>query len=222
MSQLIIEPQFEVSYLMEQNDSTVLSRILDSLPNKELVNTIRSHSSLNYIPEPFTINRKNDTIIVKVTPGSIRFFSSSDNTILCRKNDCVEDKRYYTSRPSPFDYYENLLLAWDIDSLEILCLYDQIEYEVTPNDSVFRFIVRNGDIIGIDTHVFHSTPAEPDKYVDYSEKMRRIEIQRRLQSQDSKTYKRLFIDRRNNSFFENAKQWLIKVYHQLEVSGSGH
>ena len=207
---LLCKPQLEVTYLTELNTSSLLTSIIDSLPNKKWINILRAKSPQNFLPEPFTVNRQCDTIIVKPSNWSLRIFSARDNIFLQKKEDYVEDTRYYQRRNSKYDYYDELLLKWDIDSLEILCLYDDNEYEVTPSDTVFRFLIRNGEIIGHDSHIFHATPAKPDNDVFYNEKIRRLEIRRSLQSHDPEMYQRLFMRKKNNLFLDKTKNWFAK------------
>lgn len=157
----------------------------------------------------FNINQRRDTIIIKIINSqSISIISSSDS--LCLSYD-PENKVYikrHNRTALPF-YEKELALKWDIDSLDILCLYNREVYDHIQYVNLYRFIIDHGEFVR-EHKSFSTYPELPDEFVDGKELALRQIDRHNLYLENKNEYKRLFGKRKNETILNKFIQRLFK------------
>ncbi|MDE6484287.1 MAG: hypothetical protein K2L14_02695 [Duncaniella sp.] len=187
------------------------SDLLSSVSDNELISKLcRDSTMINSLNNLIDINQKNDTVIIKTTKSTVSIFSTKEYITLLDNGKSFSYSSqlgYYEKNFIIPDYEKELLLDWNIDSIQILCLYDDNLYECTPNDYVYQLIVCNGSIIRTNEIILHAKPAVPNEYVRLSKELiRRESIKNDLLHRNPQEYNRLFTKRNKSSTISKLKK----------------
>ena len=147
----------------------------------------------------FKLNQNCDTIIVLThNTSKICIWSATDSITLYHKSNCFitleNEAKALGVNPNklrlPF-YEKELLYKWDIDSIKILCFYDNRTYEVWPINKVYRIII-DKNTYTINSSSFGPQPMMPSEYLDSAEIQQRINKKNELLRTDPIWYEKLF------------------------------
>lgn len=184
----------------------------------------------------FRVNPMDDTVVVIFERPYVFIFSSEYSSYIKYSCGLSNQNRNYVNIQNGLDvdfkildsnnqfimnnlipnYEKELLLNWNTDSIDILCLYDLTDYDVMPESYAYRIIINNYSC-KINYHYFAKTPAVPNQYATEYELKYRAKIREQLRERNPSLYNRLFHpnkEGRLSRFCTNIKRTFKTAFNQ--------
>ncbi|MDE6485721.1 MAG: hypothetical protein K2L14_10065 [Duncaniella sp.] len=191
-----------LSIVSTSNQETKIYTILDSLSTEnQLISQLCKYiESGNLSYDFFKLNEECDTIIILTQNPSrgISIWSKTDSISLYYRSDSFIslERRAELLGINPgrllLPFYEKeLLYNWDIDSIKILCFFDDNVYEVWPSNEAYR-IITDEKTISIKRASYGPHPAMPTEYLDSNEIQQRLLKKKELFQYNQRMYENLF------------------------------
>lgn len=220
---------------MNEYNSPYLSDIEELEHQKLLIDHIIGDPELNICSSDFfSVNPTDDTVVVIFERPYVIIFSSECSSYIKYSCSLSNKNRNYVNIHNEMgmdvkildsnnqlimnrlipNYEKELLLNWDTDSIDILCLYDQCDYDVVPESYVYRIVINNS-LCKIDFHHFSKIPAVPNQQATESQLNYRATVRERLKVQNPRLYKKYFYHPKNDrlsELFTNVLKPFNKVF----------